>query len=475
MTRAIVWFRRDLRLHDHPALTAALAEADEVIPLFVFDDALLRGRWPAANRVWFMRESLSSLADAIRERGGRLRFARGRPAAVIPDVVRELQVDGVYITRDASPYGRRRDQEVARALAGTGVTVHAKRGLYVHEPDELCTSDGSPFSVYSPYRRAWQARPRRLVIDGPPRIPTPDRLRAERSATDLPSLPDLGIDGPTADRRHLLEPGEDAARRRLDHWLQQGVADYARTRDRLVDGSTSRLSQDLRWGLLSPLEVVDRAAGPGQGRRVFVQELIWREFYAHVLWHHPDVLVHPFRREFERVRWRTDDDAVDAIEAWKAGRTGYPIVDAAMRQLAAAGFMPNRARMVVASFLSKDLLVDWRIGERHFMEHLVDGDVASNDGGWQWTASTGTDPQPYFRIFNPVLQSRRADPDGSYLRQWLPELRHVPTSHIHEPWTMSPELQAQTHCRIGRDYPAPVVDHAEARARALAAYAAARG
>jgi deoxyribodipyrimidine photo-lyase len=471
MTRAIVWFRRDLRLHDHPALMAALAESDEVIPLFVVDDALLHGRWPAANRIWFMRESLGSLAEAIRERGGRLRFAHGRPADVLPDVVRELGCDAVYVTRDASPYGRRRDRAVARALAETGVSVHAKRGLYVHEPDELCTQEGSPFTVYSPYRRAWQARPRRPVLDAPPRIPTPERVPTRPTTTDLPSLRDLGIDGPTADRRHLLEPGEPAARERLDRWLEDGVADYAGTRDRLIDGSTSRLSQDLRWGLLSPLEVIERASGPGQGRRIFVQELIWRDFYAHVLWHHPDVLAHPFRREFERLPSRDDPTAV---EAWTEGRTGYPIVDAAMRQLTAAGFMPNRARMVVASFLSKDLLLDWRIGERHFMEHLVDGDVASNDGGWQWTASTGTDPQPYFRVFNPVLQSRRADPDGTYLRTWLPELEHVPTSHIHEPWTMSPEMQAEAHCRIGTDYPAPIVDHAEARERALAAFASVR-
>ncbi len=471
MTRAIVWFRRDLRLHDHPALTAAIAEADEVIPLFVFDDALLRGRWPAPNRLWFMHGSLASLAASIRERGGRLRFARGRPAEVLPRLAHELRADAVYMTRDASPYGRRRDQAVGRALADANVDIHAKRGLYIHEPDDLCTQDGAPFTVYSPYRRAWQARPRRPVIDAPTRIPTPDRLAAEHSTTDLPTLEDLGVDGPTADRRYLLEPGEPAARRRLQRWLDDGIADYAQTRDQLIDGSTSRLSQDLRWGLLSPLEVVERASGAGEGRRIFTQELVWRDFYAHVLWHHPDVLERPFRREFERLPWRDDEQAV---EAWKDGRTGYPIVDAAMRQLRATGFMPNRARMVVASFLSKDLLVDWRIGERHFMEHLVDGDVASNDGGWQWTASTGTDPQPYFRIFNPVLQARRADPDGTFVRAWLPELHEVPTTHIHEPWTMSPELQAQTHCRIGIDYPAPIVDHAAARERALAAFASVR-
>ena len=471
MSRAIVWFRRDLRLHDHPALSAAIAEADEVIPLFVIDDALVSGRWPAPNRIWFMWQSLVALADSVRERGGGLRIARGRPADVLPRLARELKADAVYLTRDASPYGRRRDQRIAQLLGEANVPIHAKRGLYVHEPDEVCTRDGGSFTVYSPFRRARQAVRGRHSGGRGEDGATRTRLPAGHSTTDLPTLEDLGIGGPTADRRHLLEPGEPAARRRLERWLDDGVADYATTRDRLIDGSTSRVSQDLRWGLLSPLEVVERAAGPGEGRRVFVQELIWRDFYAHVLWHHPDVLKHPFRSDFERLPWRADDEAVDA---WKAGRTGYPIVDAAMRQLRATGFMPNRARMVGASFLTKDLLVDWRIGERHFMEHLVDGDVASNDGGWQWTASTGTDAQPYFRIFNPVLQGRRADPDGTWIRTWLPELRNVPTSHIHEPWTMPRQMQAEAECRIGADYPAPIVDHAMARERSLAAFASVR-
>src|SRR4051812_33462441 len=247
MTRAIVWFRRDLRLHDHPALAAALAEADEVIPLFVIDDALLQGRWPAANRLWFMRESLTVLAERIRERGGRLRFARGRPADVLPRLARDLSADAVYVTRDASPYGRRRDQAVARALAEVDVPLHAKRGLYVHEPDELCTDAGTSFTVYSPYRRAWQARPRRLVIDAPRRIPTSDGLPGDHSTTNVPTVQDLGIDGPTATLDPPLQPGDPAARERLERWLHDGVGHYAQPRDRLMDGSTSRLSQDLRW------------------------------------------------------------------------------------------------------------------------------------------------------------------------------------------------------------------------------------
>jgi deoxyribodipyrimidine photo-lyase len=217
--------------------------------------------------------------------------------------------------------------------------------------------------------------------------------------------------------------------------------------------------------------VVDRAEGTGEGRRVFVQELIWREFYAHVLWHHPRVLREPFQAAFASMPWRDDAEAFDA---WAEGRTGYPIVDAAMRQLRAAGFVHNRGRMIAASFLTKDLLLDYRLGEAEFMRHLTDGDVASNDGGWQWTASTGTDPQPYFRIFNPVLQGKRFDADGDYVRRWVPELRGVPVALIHEPWTMTDDEQAAAGCRIGTDYPGPIVDHAPARERALAAYTAAK-
>ena len=299
MTRAIVWFRRDLRLHDHPALTAAIAEADEVIPLFVFDDALLRGRWPAPNRLWFMHGSLASLAASIRERGGRLRFARGRPADVLPRLAHELRADAVYMTRDASPYGRRRDQAVGRALAEANVGVHAKRGLYVHEPDELCTQDGAPFTVYSPYRRAWQARPRRPVIDAPTRIPTPDRLAAEHSTTDLPTLGDLAstVRPPTAatSSNPASPPPGDAC--------SDGSTTASRTTRRPeTSSSTGRrpVSRRTSAGACSRRwRSWNARAAPARADGVFAQELVWRDFYAHVLWHHPDVLERPFRREFD--------------------------------------------------------------------------------------------------------------------------------------------------------------------------------
>jgi deoxyribodipyrimidine photo-lyase len=288
-------------------------------------------------------------------------------------------------------------------------------------------------------------------------------------------VPDLG--GPSADPALIPAPGEDAARARLAAWVEAGIERYADRRDRLdADEGTSRLSQDLRWGLLSPVEVLERAAGPGEGRRLFVGEVAWREFYAHVLWHHPRVLRGPFQAAFAGLPWRDDPGAVDA---WREGRTGYPVVDAAMRQLRSSGFVHNRARMIAASFLAKHLLVDWRIGEAEFMRHLTDGDAASNNGGWQWTASTGTDPQPYFRVFNPILQGRRFDPDGAYVRRWIPELRGIAGAAVHEPWLLDAAAQTAAGVRIGTDYPAPIVEHAAARQRALAAYgatkAAARG
>ena len=460
---AIAWFRRDLRVHDNPALAAAVAAADVVVPVFVLDEALLSGRWPAPNRVWFMRESLVAVSAALAARGAALRVIRGRPAEVLPAVAHEVGATDVYVARDASPYGRRRDRGVADRLTRDGVRLHARRGLHVHEPDEVATQDGRPYTVFTPYRRAWERLEQRGILPAPDRIPGPPGAAPD-------PIPELGR--PTADPSLIPEPGEDAARARLAAWLDARVDGYARDRNRMDLDGTSRLSQDLRWGLLSPLEVVERAAGPGPARDAFVAEVAWRDFYAHVLWHHPRVLQEPFRPALAAMPWR--DDA-DALGAWREGRTGYPVVDAAMRQLRASGYVHNRARMIAASFLAKHLLLDYRLGEAEFMRHLVDGDVASNNGGWQWTAGTGTDAQPFFRVFNPVLQGRRFDPDGAYVRRWVPELARVPGPDVHEPWRLGADDLARAGVRLGVDYPARIVDHAAARERALAAFATTRG
>ena len=457
---AIAWFRRDLRLHDHPALVAALASADAVIPVFVLDDRLLGGSRPSPNRAWFMRGSLVELAASLAERGAALRVLRGDPAEVIPAFASEAGAAGVFVTRDATPYGRRRDRATAERLGALGIPLDARSGLYVHEPDELATADGRPFAVFGAFRRAWDAAPRREAL------PAPDRIPGPRGRPD--EVPDLG--SPDADPRFTPLPGEAAARERLARWTDGALDGYHAGRDRLDLDATSHLGPYLRFGLLSPLEVLLRTEGPGDGRRTFAAELAWRDFYAHVLWHHPRLLAEPFRVAFAGLAVRDDPES---LATWAEGRTGYPVVDAAMRQLRLTGFMPNRARMIVASFLTKHLLLDRAPGEAEFMRHLFDGDVASNNGGWQWSASTGTDPQPYFRVFNPVLQGERFDPQGDYVRRWVPELRDVPVAAIHHPWTMDAATQAAARCRIGVDYPAPIVDHAEARARAIAVFGAA--
>lgn len=457
---SVLWFRGDLRLHDLPALAAAI-ERGPVAPLFVLDDRLLHGRWPSPNRARFLLGCLSSLDAELRKRGNQLHIRTGRPELEVPAFAAACGAGDVFASRDYSPFARRRDGEVARRLAGAGISFHARRGTLVHEPEDLANAAGEPFSVFTPFFRRWQQLPTLEPLAAPDEIPPLDGL----PPGTLPVAAGLGLAG-GAD---LLAAGEPAALQRLERWTNDGIARYADERDLLASAGTSRLSQDLKWGLLSPVQVLAQAAKRDAAK--FIAELAWREFYYHVLWHNPRVLHEPFQPQFAALEW---DAPGERLDAWKQGKTGFPIVDAAMRQLLATGYMHNRARMIVASFLTKDLHLDWRLGEAHFMEHLVDGDVASNNGGWQWAASTGTDPQPYFRIFNPALQSRRYDPDGEYVRRWVPELRAVSDRFIHEPALMPPAEQDRVKCIIGRDYPAPIVDHAVERAVAIERYAAAK-
>ncbi len=440
MTPSLLWFRRDLRLTDHPALSAA-AEAGPIIPVFILDDALLKGKWPSPNRVHFMLACLRVLASQLEEKGSRLIVRHGHPARVLRELVEETGATRVHWQRDYGPYARKRDAAVAEAVPHQ---EHA--GQLICEPEDVLTGEGRPYSVFTPYRRRWETVPRRKVLRGPRALQAPDhwprsdKLPEARAVSELPAA------------------GEPEARKRLAAFVPK-AKDYAEQRNFPGVNGTSHLSQDLRWGLLSPLEVAERC----DASDTYVSELCWRDFYYHILWHHPRVVDHAFREDLDRVRWHSDGEL---LEAWKEGRTGFPIVDAAMRQLKATGWMHNRARMIVASFLTKDLLIDWRVGEKHFMDLLTDGDLASNNGGWQWAASTGTDPQPYFRIFNPTLQGKKFDPDGDYVRQWVPELKKVDKKHIHDP-----PLEVRKHLR----YPEPVVDHAEMRGVALKAYEKALG
>ena len=447
MTTSVLWLRRDLRLADAPALLAARDDADEVLPLFVLDDAL---RGPAgAPRLAFLYRCLRELQERT---DGRLRVLTGRPEQVVPRVAREVAATAVHVSSDHAPYGRARDERVESALAVPLVRTGSPYGV---TPGVLVKDDGTPYRVYSPYARAWTAR----GVHSPALTPAVVRW------TDG-DLPDDGVpDDPELGGTRLPEAGERAA---LDRWrafLADGVADYARTRnDPGVDG-TSRLSVYLKYGCVHPRTLLAQLPD-NEGGEALRRELVFRDFYADVLHHHPESARHDLTTQLAELRYDSGRRADEHFEAWAAGRTGYPIVDAGMRQLLGEAWVHNRVRMIVASFLVKDLHLHWWRGARHFLQHLRDGDLASNQHGWQWVAGTGTDPAPYFRVFNPITQGRTHDPTGDYVRRWVPELRDVPGKAVHEPWTLPGGLP--------QGYPERIVDHAEERVEALRRYEAAR-
>jgi deoxyribodipyrimidine photo-lyase len=464
---AILWFRRDLRLHDHPALRAALDSADTVLPVFCFDDGLLRGRHASGPRTQFLLETLAELDAGLRDRGSRLLVRYGPPQRELPALAAQAGAEAVHLSADVGPFARRRQREVSKAL-GSGAAFHVHPGLFaVDRLDAIRTQDGDPYTVFTPFHRNWAAQPRRDVLGAPRQIPPPP---SQVSAGALPTLADLGLE------QECEAPalgGEGAGRERLRRFLADAVRGYDEGRDQLADDRVSRLSPYLHFGCISPREVEHRLAAadgaPAGGAAAYRRQLCWRDFYAHVMGHHPANARSEFQDRYRgTIRWSR---AQKRFEAWCEGRTGYPVVDAGMRQLRREGWMHNRARLLVGSFLTKDLGIDWRWGERWFMRLLLDGDEASNNGNWQWIASVGVDPQPAFRrIFNPARQQERFDPAGAYVRRYVPELRDVPDAYLAEPWTMPQEVQERARCRIGRDYPAPVVDHAQARRDALDRY-----
>jgi deoxyribodipyrimidine photo-lyase len=461
----IVWFRRDLRLADNPALAAAAA-AGAVIPLFLCSGevAALGG----ASR-WWLHHSLAALEKSLAARGSRLLLRRGSAAEVLPGLARETSAAAVYWNRTYLPAQDAADGAIAAALKGAGVSRRRYGTGLLHAPETLRTRNGRPFQVFTPF---WNALRQQLLeppAGVPARLPAPPAWPRGETLAEWglrPEKPDWA-DG----LRESWSPGEASAQARLASFLDEGLVAYGEGRDFPAGAGSSRLSPHLAWGELSPRQAWQAAAGSA-GAEPFLRELAWREFSYHLLHHFPFLPERPLRGEFTAFPWRNDPAS---LAAWQRGRTGYPLVDAGMRQLWRTGWMHNRARMVAASFLVKHLLLPWQAGESWFRDTLVDADPACNAANWQWVAGCGADAAPFFRIFNPVLQGEKFDPGGRYVRRWLPELASLPDKFVHRPWEAPPDVLAQAGVRLGDTYPHPLVDHAAARQRALAAFASLRG
>jgi deoxyribodipyrimidine photo-lyase len=466
IARALVWMRRALRVDDNAALWHACQDADEVIPLLVLSEDERYGRDSPRRR--FVLGAIAALDETLRERGAHLHLRFGPPEREIAAACHSYNADAVYAARIYDRPAIERDTAIERELLRSGKRLVLINDRVLREPEEVRTVQGAPYRVFTPYKRRW------LEMSG-------DVPRSFPDVGSLASVPfgsqSIPVERALPNGARGVDSGERAATRRLHEFLSESIMHYDSRRDIPGIDGTSKLSPHLALGTISPRrvywgaqEILNRVGQRARsGVATFVSELIWREFYYQILTAFPEVLRGSFRTEFRGIRWRRADAA---FNRWKAGLTGYPIVDAAMRQLKQEGWMHNRARMIVASFLTKDLHVDWRRGERYFMEHLLDADVASNNGGWQWAAGTGTDASPWFRIFNPVLQGKKFDPQGSFVRRYVPELATVPDSVIHEPWRMTQQDQENAGFRVGRSYPAKIIEHAEERAVTIALYSA---
>jgi deoxyribodipyrimidine photo-lyase len=460
------WHRRDLRGVDNRGLGRA-AEQDTVVPLFVFDPTVLE--YASSVRVACLLDALTDLREWYRSRGSDLIIRRGEASAVVPEVAAEYEASTFVWSEDYSGLARERDEAVTAALEDEGVACERVHDAIHHEPGSITPNQGEHYSVFSYFWRKWQDRDKHDPVSAP----AADAL-ADLSGEPLPSLGDLGFDEPDADHDELTRA---AARDRLETFCDDAIYRYDDERDYPAADATSRLSVHFKWGTLGPREVyaateesADEADDDVARENVesFQRQLAWREFYAHVLAFNPETVVEDFNEYTNEIEWR--DDA-DELEAWKSGKTGYPIVDAGMRQLETEGWVHNRVRMLVASFLTKDLLLDWRNGYDWYRRKLADHDTASDVGGWQWAASTGTDAQPYFRVFNPMKQGREYDPDAEYISKYVPELEGVSAGDIHD-WH---ELDDDERADLAPDYPAPIVEHASRRERAISTFERARG
>lgn len=468
--RGLMWFRRDLRLADQPALSAACTECDQVIPLFVFDDPLLQSKEFGAACVNFMLGSLRELATSLEARGLALQWRRGDPVEEVVRAARDWKADVVYWNRDYEPRAILRDQLVQRELERMGLIVRTFKDHVVFEPQDIRGVSGEPLQRYSAYRARWWAQ---WSTHKPRALPVPAALRSSKQAmgppsSPLPSAEELGY----VSFDPWIEPGEQQAWKRLRWFCEGPLHRYGTGRNIPGIEGSSKLSPHFRFGTISPRAAIlaalktlrkGRAGVSRPDVFLWIDELIWREFFQQILAEFPHVISGPFRREVAPPVREPGHERDRLFQAWCEGKTGYPIVDAGMRQLRQTGWMHNRVRMIVASFLVKDLRIDWQSGERYFMAHLLDADVAANNGNWQWCASTGTDAMKGYRIFNPTLQGKKFDPDGLYIRRYVPALASVPTANIHEPHLMALSEQEEARCRIGVDYPAPIVDHRQAR------------
>jgi len=476
MKRIIWWCRRDFRLKDNTALSMALQDAEEVLPVFVLDDRLLYSARVRGPRLAWMLDGLRVFDADLRQHGARLIVRRGDPAAELAALCRETGAEAVYLNRDYSPYATRRDAQVAAVLNKTGFLVETFKDLVIHEQGEIRGQQGKPYEVYTPYHKAWEKLPKPAILSLPQKL---FKLRADDAISSLPIPTAVELDC-SAVPQPIAMPGEHNAVARLEAFANAAIWQYSSGRDLLGMDGTALLSPYLRWGMISPRQCYWRAQqalheaeteAAQQSVLTWIRELIWRDFNYEILARAPHIVRRNYQALYDVLAWQ---NRADWFAAWQAGQTGYPVVDAAMRQLRTTGWVHNRARMIVASFLCKDLLIDWHWGEHYFMANLLDGDVANNVGGWQWTAGTGTDAAPYFRIFNPTTQSEKFDPGGHYIQRWLPELANVPTRYIHTPHLMPAEQQKQAGCIIGKHYPQPLVNHNYQRGLALALYGAAR-
>ncbi len=454
------WFRRDLRIADNQSFFAAASVSREVVPVYILSDWKGRHAWTGTKRQHFLCGCLASLARNLEAIGGRLILRQDEAVAQLEILLRESGADELHFNADPDPFGKATERKVRELCSRLGVSCHAHHDATLHAPEQVLTQTGAPYRVFTPYSRNWLTLEKPAPVGIPREISTPEKL----TSLPLPTVALWALQPPDAD---LIEPGEKAARQRLKRAIETKLIHYGEKRDFPAQDGTSRLSQDLRFGLLSIRTIYAKAmeafaAATPAGRKgieTFIKELAWREFYFAILHHFPNVLEEEFNPEWRGLPW---DEPDEKFVAWKKGRTGFPIVDAGIRELLATGFMHNRVRMIVAMFLTKDLHLDWRLGESFFLQHLVDGEIASNNGGWQWSAGTGADAAPYFRIQNPWTQAKRYDPEGIYIRLWVPELANVPLARLFEP--------PKDGHPIAPGYPLPIVDHAVERDRTLAIF-----